>query len=231
MNKVNKTFRSMYPFYNSATGKMVAGALRELVLSVWNAEADNPLNKFAVVGEADFLLPALPRGSILCDECKDRYLPLPQGNFSHVAAFDFFKDKTDEKHFIKELYRITEDGGKVIFIAAKKNSFWTYDESMPFKGSVQYNDNELKSLFTEIGFSNLSFGKALLLPPALYNENFAAKEQKFKNVLGWLAGITAVFAQKESLAVIPAAENTFSFGKNSKTIKQQTTVTVRDKNG
>jgi len=225
--EVNRTFRSIYPFYNSATGKTAGQALCSLVHRIWEKDLTNRLNRFAVIGKADFLLPALPHNTVFCDECKDDYLPLPQEKFSHVLAFDFFGERKDEKHYIQELQRITEKDGKVIFFAARKNGFWTYDDSMPFKDSVQYTDKELKALFTEEGFSNISFGKALLLPPALYNEDFAKKEQKFRFVLGWLAGITAVCAEKTTLAAVPVAtvRERFFFGKKKKTAEQQTALT------
>ena len=225
--KVNRTFCSIYPFYNSATGKAVAVALRALASNICKDNLMNPLSRFAVVGKADFLLPSLPPNTVFCDKCKDNYLPLPQEGFSHVFAFDFFQDRQDEKHFVQELHRITEKDGKVIFFAVRKNSFWTYDDTMPFKNNVQYTDRELKMLFTEAGFSNLSFGKSLLLPPAIYKEDFAAKEQKFRFVLGWLAGITAVYAEKTTLAAVPVAtaRERFIFGKKKKAPESQTALT------
>ncbi len=230
MNKVNKTFRSMYPFYNSATGKMVAAALCGLILSRWEKDFTNPLNNFAVIGEADFLLPIFPKDTAVCGKCSDRFLPMPKEYFTNVVAFDFFKNKNDEKRFIKELYRITKKGGKVLLLAPRKNSFWTYDDSMPFKSALQYTDKELKRLFTEAEFSDFSFGKALLLPPALYKENFAAKEQSFRYVLGWLAGITAVEAKKEALAAVGTeSKDAFSYRKKRKTVKSAVTTLERKK--
>lgn len=204
MKYVNKTFQSIYPFYNSLLGVIVGKALVSLINDMWKKEINAPLKKFLVVGEADFLMSALPKGSVFCPAAriKDGILPFEEADFTNVIVFNAFTERKNEKEktFVRELARILSDDGKILFLAVKESSFWTYDESIPYKYAVKYRTKELRNLIASGVFTPVSTGKALLLPPALYKESFVPYEQRFKHILGLLGGITAIEAWKITVA-------------------------------
>lgn len=229
MVDVNKSFSSIYPFYNSPIGTMVVSALQSLTLSVWNEDIRNCSNNFLIIGEVDFLKSVFPKGTVLYNNKDKKIFPFSDKSFSHVLVFNFLTDKAEEEQVMRELHRIVDDGGHIVIFAVKRNSFWTYDVTMPFKKSLQYTDNELRTLTSRSGFSDISFGKALLLPPALYRLDFAHKEQKFKHLLGWLAGITAVYATKKVYATPEILIDKVKNYSANKQVKQQTVVTMNNK--
>ena len=193
-------------FYKTPKGQAVALALKELTYSLWGQSKEN---RVLVIGYADILADVLPKTAVKYEigalnlRNAQTALPFSDCSFDKVLILHALEYIGDESSFMRELWRITEDGGEVLCIVPNRRGLWVIGEATPFGKGRPYSIAQLSLLLTDNMFSPSHIERALLLHPAIYGYYIAKRERKLAKILRVGAGALAVEAKKTMYAVTP----------------------------
>ena len=203
MNIMKEVNKEVDIFYESSKGKAVALALQNLVTSFWGKIKEE---RILVIGYADILADILPktaskyeRGALNASNIQ-AILPFSDCSFDKILILHALEYVGDETAFIRELWRITEDGGKILFIVPNRRGIWLVGESTPFAKGRPYSISQLSRLLNDNMLLPLRADKALLLPSAIYGNYIARRERKLAKIFTLGAGALALEAQKNMYA-------------------------------
>ncbi len=201
-------------FYRSRKGLAASLALRELL---YDGQKNLTRQRVLVIGSALPLKGTLPEQALRYDfnEIKsyERYvLPFSDCSFDYVIVLHALEHSGDDRTLLREIWRITEEGGKVLFIVPNRRGLWSGDETTPFGKGRPYSQSQLFSLLKDNFFTIAKVRKALLLPPFMYGSYIAKRERKLEKIFGFTAGVIAVEAEKTIYAPMlePVSSRVFS---------------------
>ncbi len=202
MKNVNTDIISFHS-YNKAFA--LAIALQNLIQ---NMTTNLEKQKVLLIGEKKLFYDALPKNTIFYKinsfPIPDNFiLPFKDCSFDYVIIFNTLEITGNDNCFIKEIWRIMEDGATSLLIIANPKSLWAINKKIPLKKGKYYSQKYLYSLLQNNLFTIAQKRKALLLPPFLYNTFIAKKEKKFEKILGFNPGIIALKSQKIMYASTP----------------------------
>lgn len=192
-------------FYSSPKGQAVAQALRLLVNDMLGKLGGK---RILLIGSALPVAELLPRHTLIYDlnEIKsyERYvLPFSDCSFDYVLILHALEHSGDDHLLLREVWRIMEDGGKALLIAANRRGLWAGDETTPFGKGRPYSQRQINTLLKNNFFTVYQERKALLLPAFIYGNYIAKREKKLEKILGFTAGALAVEAEKTMYAPTP----------------------------
>jgi SAM-dependent methyltransferase len=134
--------------------------------------------------------------SLLSDECS---LPFPDSFFDKIIIFHALEGCRDEKEFLRESWRVLEDGGTIIIIVPKPRTPWSFFKTSPFVSGKTCSTKRLKKILNDILFLPLQSDSILFTPP-LKNNYILDFFLKYENIgrlfFPGLCGLNIIEAQK-----------------------------------
>ena len=135
--------------------------------------------------------------SLLSDECS---LPFPDSFFDKIIIFHVLEGCRNEKEFLREIWRILEDGGSMIIIVPRPRTPWSFFNRSPFASGKTCSIKRLKRLLNDILFLPIQSDSVLFVPP-FKNSYILDYFVKYENVgrlfFPALCGLNIIEAQKQ----------------------------------
>lgn len=133
----------------------------------------------------------------------DEDLPVADGAADHVLLVHSFETSFNLKRLLREVWRITADGGSVIAVVPNRRGFWCWSERTPFGQGRPYTMQQLKRTLRQHLFEPCDEGRALFMPPvgARFSLGLAMQvERAGRRLLPELSGLVMVEARKNVMA-------------------------------
>ena len=201
MKEVNKNISEYQAFYSGST----AAAVRAAFALIVKDELGNLGSlRVLVAGDKSMFAGVVPKGTLFVSkaEAAGGELNFTDCSFDEVIIFNALDEKGLFDGFMREVWRVLEDGGKVLFFAPSPISFWRMDKETPLGSGLSFCPLKLWFRLARLRFTPLKVRRALLLPPRFYNAAWAEREAKYQFWLAPLAGAFALLCEKR-LVVMP----------------------------
>ena len=215
-------FANLEKFYNESLGQTVKCLLSIQLKKYWK---DTRGKKILGIGfanplldeldkDADRIISLMPfkqgrshwrgRKGNLSISAKEYNLPFPDNFFDRVIILHGLESCSHERDFLREVWRILEDEGKVLIITPKPLSFWVFSRCSPFYKSRVYSASKLKYILNNVLFVTLRHTSVLFAPPFRNSKflNFIKKNEKNgTKFFPFLCGLNFMEAQKQRYIV------------------------------
>lgn len=144
--------------------------------------------------------------SVLANEC---YLPFPDNFFDRVIIIHCLEFCDNEKEFLREVWRVVGDEGKILIITPRPMSAWVFFGGNPYSNSKTYSIRNLKKILDNALFVPLRHSSILFIPPIrnFRISNFLKKSENFgAKFFSFLCSLNLIEAQKQ-MYIITAQES------------------------
>jgi SAM-dependent methyltransferase len=211
-------------FYKSPLGKISRALLREEImrlsgnvrgLRVLGLGFATPYLRFAL-DKAERVLAFMPARqgasawpregpshTVLCDPLE---MPLTDSAVDLVIAVHAFEHVADAEELMRELWRVTAPGARLIVVVPKRRGMWSAADNTPFGDGYPFSRGQMEQLLRAHSFVPEQWRDALYLPP--YQHPLLLKSTRFFERAGRLfgptfAGVLCVQARKELFPAVP----------------------------
>ena len=211
-------------FYKSPLGKISRALLREEILRlagnvrglrVLGLGFATPYLRFAL-DKAERVLAFMParQGSsawpregpshtVLCDPLE---MPLTDSAVDLVIAVHAFEHVADAEELMRELWRVTAPGARLIVVVPKRRGMWSAADNTPFGDGYPFSRGQMEQLLRAHSFVPEQWRDALYLPP--YQHPLLLKSTRFFERAGRVfgptfSGVLCVQARKELFPAVP----------------------------
>ena len=205
MKEVNKNIDECVPFYSGSTAAAVKISFARIIKDELGGLDNLGSLRVLVVGDKNMFADIVPKGAFFAtkaDAARGK-LDFPDCSFDEVIIFNAIDEKTLLDGFMREVWRVLEDGGKVLFFAPSPISFWRMDKGTPLGSGLSFYPLKLSFRLARLRFTPLKVRRALLLPPRFYDAAWAEREAKYQFWLAPLAGAFALLCEKRLIAMPP----------------------------
>jgi len=205
MKEVNKNISEGQAFYLSSTAAAVKISFAQIVRDELGSLGNLGSLRLLVAGDKNMFADIVPKGTSFVSkvDAARGELDFPDCSFDGVIIFDALDEKGLLDGFMREVWRVLEDGGKVLFFAPSPISFWRMDKGTPLGSGLSFCPLKLWFRLAKLRFTPLKVRRALLLPPRFYDAKWAAREAKYQFWLAPLAGAFAMLCEKRLIAMPP----------------------------
>lgn len=137
---------------------------------------------------------------------EEHLLPFPDAFFDRVLVIHGLETADSTRRFLREIWRVLADEGRLILVAPNRVSFWAQLERTPFGFGHPFSNGQLQRLLEDLLFEVEQWDTALFIPP--FGWRAPRLGQAFER-LGhrfWprLSGVHIVEATKSLYAGVPA---------------------------
>ena len=205
MEEVNKNIDECVPFYSGSTAAAVKISFASIIKDELGGLDNLGSLRVLVVGDKNMFADIVPKGAFFAtkaDAARGK-LDFPDCSFDEVIIFNALDEKGLLDGFMREVWRVLEDGGKVLFFAPSPISFWRMDKGTPLGRGLSFCPLRLWLRLAKLRFTPLKVRRALLLPPRFYDAAWAEREAKYQFWLAPLAGAFALLCEKRLIAMPP----------------------------
>jgi SAM-dependent methyltransferase len=199
-------------FYASSLGQTTVRLLRARLREVWPSVRGDTVLGLGYAGpflrpfmeEAERTLSFMPAAqgvtrwpregrnhTALVDELD---LPLPDRSVDRVLLIHAIECTEQVRPFLREIWRVMADGGKLITIAPTRAGLWSQLDRSPFYQGHPYSPRQVASLLRANMFAPMRQTRALFMPPTV--ERFGERW------LGRFAGVSVIESGKQLYAGI-----------------------------
>ena len=205
MKEVNKNIDDSAAFYSGSTAAAVKISFAEIVKDELGSIGNLDSLRVLVIGDKSMFADILPKGVLFVSKADAARgeIDFPDCSFDGVIIFNALDEKILLDGFMREVWRVLEDGGKVLFFAPSPVSFWRMDKGTPLGSGLSFCPLRLWLRLAKLRFIPLKVRRALLLPPRFYDAKWAAREAKYQFWLAPLAGAFAMLCEKRLIAMPP----------------------------
>jgi len=205
MEEVNKNIDDSAAFYSGSTAAAVKISFAEIVKDELGRLGNLDSSRVLVAGDKNMFADIVPKGTLFVSKADAARgeLDFPDCSFDGVIIFNALNEKVLLGGFMREVWRVLEDGGKVLFFAPSPISFWRMDKGTPLGSGLSFCPLKLWFRLAKLRFTPLKVRRALLLPPRFYDASWAAREAKYQFWLAPLAGAFAMICEKRLIAMPP----------------------------
>lgn len=207
MKEVNKNIDEGAAFYLGPTAAAVKLSFARIIKDeLFGAKGLGSVSlRVLVAGDKDMFAGVVPKGTsfVSKEDVARGELDFPDCSFDEVIIFNAIDEKRLLDGFMREVWRVLEDGGKVLFFAPSPISFWRIDKRTPLGSGLSFCPLKLWFRLARLRFTPLKVRRALLLPPRFYDAKWAEREAKHQFWLAPLAGAFAVLCEKRLIAMPP----------------------------
>jgi SAM-dependent methyltransferase len=205
MKEVNKNIDECVPFYSGSTAAAVKISFASIIKDELGELGNLGSLRVLVAGDKSMFAGVVPNGATFVskEDVARGDLGFPDCSFDEVIIFNAIDEKTLLDGFMREVWRVLEDGGKMLFFAPSPISFWRMDKGTPLGSGLSFCPLKLWFRLARLRFTPLKVRRALLLPPRFYNSSWAAREAKYQFWLAPLAGAFAMLCEKRLIAMPP----------------------------
>ncbi|WP_421762291.1 class I SAM-dependent methyltransferase [Devosia sp.] len=144
-----------------------------------------------------------PSHTVLCDPLE---MPLTDSAVDLVIAVHAFEHVADAEELMRELWRVTAPGARLIVVVPKRRGMWSAADNTPFGDGYPFSRGQMEQLLRAHSFVPEQWRDALYLPP--YQHPLLLKSTRFFERAGRLfgptfAGVLCVQARKELFPAVP----------------------------
>ncbi len=137
----------------------------------------------------------------------DDQLPFADLSFDRVLLIHALESTDSAKRFLREIWRVLKDDGRLLIVVPNRNGVWTHSERTPFGQGRPFSIRQLNQVLADACFRVERQDGALFLPPT--DRRFLLRgaeiwEQLGHSLVPQLAGVLLAEAVKEAYAPIPA---------------------------
>ena len=219
-------------FYDSPLGQTAARAVRRRLAAFWPDATGRRVLAVgygtpflgALRGSAERVVAAMParqgatpwppdapRQVLLGEETA---LPLPDNGFDRVLLVHAVEASEPVRPMLREIWRVTAEGGRAIAIVPNRRGVWARLEHTPFGHGRPYSQTQLERLLRDNLFVPLRSSFALYAPPS--RRRFVRRLAAPWERLGerWMrpfGGVVLCEAEKQVYGALPAAVETQPF--------------------
>ena len=132
-------------------------------------------------------------------------LPLPDRSVDRVLLVHAIECAEQVRPFLREIWRVMADGGKLITVAPTRAGLWAQLDRSPFYQGHPYSPNQVATLLRANMFAPMRQTRALFMPPTrsrLALRMAPAVERFGQRWLGRFAGVSVFEAGKQLYAGI-----------------------------
>jgi SAM-dependent methyltransferase len=145
-------------------------------------------------------------GRALSASVEEHLLPFPDAFFDRVLVIHGLETADSTRRFLREIWRVLADEGRLILVVPNRVSFWAQLERTPFGFGHPFSNGQLQRLLEDMLFEVEQWDTALFIPP--FGWRAPRLGQAFER-LGhrfWprLSGVHIVEATKSLYAGVPA---------------------------
>ncbi|MBY0501523.1 MAG: class I SAM-dependent methyltransferase [Alphaproteobacteria bacterium] len=130
-------------------------------------------------------------------------LPLADKSVSLALVVHALEHTSNPREMIREIWRVLEDGGRLLLVVPNRTSIWARLEKTPFGHGHPYSLTQLNQLLVENTFTPLRAEHALYIPPSQSRVFLSAATAWEKMGHKWfrnLSGVLIVEAEKQIYA-------------------------------
>lgn len=130
-------------------------------------------------------------------------LPLADKSVSLALVIHALEHTSNPRDMIREIWRVLEDGGRLLLVVPNRTSIWARIEKTPFGHGHPYSLTQLNQLLLENTFTPLRTEHALYIPPSQSRVFLSASTAWEKMGHKWfrnLSGVLIVEAEKQIYA-------------------------------
>ncbi len=131
------------------------------------------------------------------------FLPLSDNSLDRILVVHALEVVDNPYHFLSELWRILDPGGKIIIITPNRRGIWARLDRTPFGSGQPFSRSQLKTLLRETNFSPERWTETLFMPP--FENKFLLRLSPFWERLG--GGLCLPFA---GLHIVEASKQIYS---------------------
>jgi SAM-dependent methyltransferase len=216
-------------FYRSTLGQMTVRLLRARLRAVWpNVRGERVLGLgYATpflrpfMEEAERVMAFMPaqqgvtrwprEGPSHTAFVEEMDLPLADRSVDRVLLVHAFECTEQIRPFLREIWRVMADGGKLVVVAPTRAGLWSQIDRSPFFQGHPYSASQLASLLRANMFAPMRQTRALYMPPThsrLLLRMAPTLERFGQRWLGRFAGVTVIEAGKQLYAGIAERHTT-----------------------
>ena len=210
-------------FYRTTAGQMTVRLLRARLREVWpdvRGEAVLGLGYAApflrpFMEEAQRVMAFMPaqqgvtrwprEGGNLTALVDENDLPLPDRSVDRVLLVHALECSDQLRPFLREIWRIMADGGRLITVAPTRAGLWSQLDRSPFYQGHPYSPGQVAAVLRANMFAPLQYKRALFMPPTksrLMLRMAPAVERFGQRWLGRFAGVSVIESGKQLYAGI-----------------------------
>jgi len=144
-----------------------------------------------------------PSHTVLCDPLE---MPLTDAAVDLTIAVHAFEHIGDAEELMRELWRVTAPGGRLVVVVPRRRGLWAQWDNTPFGAGNPFSGSQLDKLLRDHSFTPEAWRDALYLPPS--NRALVLKSTRFFERAGrlfgpTLSGVICVRARKELFPAVP----------------------------
>jgi len=209
--------KELKEFYSESLGQIVSETLSGKVNEIWPETRHqrilgigfaNPIIEILSQKSERVISTMLPSqgvvhwpetGPQLVALANGSYLPFKDSFFDKVILFHALESCENYRDFLREVWRVTCDNGRIIVIVTNRRSFWSVFENTPFACGRPFSMYQINSLLIDSMFVPLKRSSALIFPPSRHPFflTFANTIENFgQRFLSGFAGLNIVEANK-----------------------------------
>lgn len=210
-------------FYRTTLGQMTVRLLRARLREVWpNVRGETVLGLgYAApflrpfMDEAQRVMAFMPaqqgvtrwprEGGNLTALVDENDLPLPDRSVDRVLLVHAIECSEQVRPFLREIWRIMADGGRLITVAPTRAGLWSQMDRSPFYQGHPYSPGQVAALLRANMFAPMRQTRALFMPPTrsrLMLRMAPAVERFGHRWLGRFAGVSVIESGKQLYAGI-----------------------------
>jgi len=96
---------------------------------------------------------------------EDLSLPFGDSAFENILIVHGLENADGARRFLREVWRVTVEGGLAVFVVPNRVSFWAQLERTPFGDGQPYSRGQLQHLLEDSLFDIRAWDSALFIPP------------------------------------------------------------------
>jgi SAM-dependent methyltransferase len=147
-----------------------------------------------------------PEARALSASVEEHLLPFQDAFFDRILVIHGLETADSTRRFLREIWRVLTDDGKLILVVPNRVSFWAQLERTPFGFGHPFSNGQLQRLLEEMLFEIEEWDTALFIPPFGWRSPRLGQAFERLGHRFWprLSGVHIVKATKSLYAGAPA---------------------------
>jgi SAM-dependent methyltransferase len=198
---IRQKLRAMWPNINGMS--LLGFGYTTPYLRVFQGESERVVALMPAQQGAMAWPPEAPRLVGLCDET---LFPLPDRSVDRVLLVHAIESSEALRRMLREVWRVLDDGGRLIVVAPSRRGIWARFERTPFGHGRPFTVDQINSVLRDAMFEPVCTEAALFVPPVRSRIILSAApawERMGNRLFGLLAGVTLTEATKQVYAGTP----------------------------